>query len=154
VAARVGEPAPDFELPGSGDRTYRLVDYAGQELILAFYPGDFTTVCTRQFCSYRDQEPRLRELGVALLGVSPQAVDSHERFIAEHDLKLPLLADKDRSVAAAYGVKAGPLTRRAIFLIDADGVIRHRHITKLGLSFQGVDEIEQAVHAARSAATD
>lgn len=150
MAAKVGEPAPEFVLPGSGGRTYRLSDYRGRELILAFYPGDFTAVCTRQFCSYRDDEPRLRELGVHLLGISPQAVDSHERFIAEHDLKVPLLADEDRAVAAAYGVRAGPLVRRAIFLIDPEGIVRHRDIPKLGLSYQDVGDIEKAVAKART----
>ncbi len=143
--AEVGDPAPDFELPGTGGRTYRLSDFRGARLILAFYPGDFTTVCTRQFCSYRDEGGRLDSLGAAVLGISPQSVDSHERFRTEHDLNVPLLADEDRTVAKAYGVTAGPVVRRSIFLIDEEGVVRYRHVAKLGLSFQGVDDLERAV---------
>src|SRR3954454_7522700 len=101
-----GDPAPDFELPGTGGKTYRLSDYRGQKLILAFYPGDFTAVCTKQFCSYRDQSDRLDGLGVEVLGISPQSVESHERFAEEKRLQVPLLADEDKAVARAYGVLA------------------------------------------------
>jgi peroxiredoxin Q/BCP len=143
----VGDRAPDFELPGTGDKTYKLSDYRGRKVILAFYPGDFTTVCTKQFCSYRDQSERLDGLGADVLGISPQSVDSHERFTEEKKLNVPLLADEDKSVAKAYGVLAGPMVRRAIFVIDEEGVVRHRKVTLVGLSFESVDDLEQAVAA-------
>jgi peroxiredoxin Q/BCP len=141
----VGDPAPDFELPGTGAKTYRLSDYRGRKLILAFYPGDFTVVCTRQFCSYRDQGERLGELGAEVLGISPQSVDSHERFTQEKSLNVPLLADEDKEVARAYGVVAGPMVRRAIFVIDEGGIVRHRKVTLAGLSYESVEDLEQAV---------
>ena len=143
----VGDPAPDFELPGTGDRTYRLSDYRGRRLILAFYPGDFTAVCTRQFCSYRDQGERLDSLGAEVLGISPQSVESHERFAEEERLNVPLLADEDKAVARAYGVLAGPLVRRAIFVIDEQGVVRHRKVTLAGLTYESVDDLERALAA-------
>lgn len=143
----VGDRAPDFELPGTGGKTYKLSDYRGRKVILAFYPGDFTTVCTKQFCSYRDQGERLDGLGADVLGISPQSVDSHERFTEEKKLNVPLLADEGKSVAKAYGVLAGPMVRRAIFVIDEEGVIRHRKVTLMGLSFESVDDLEQAVAA-------
>ena len=83
---REGDRAPDFELEGTGSRTYRLADYRGEGLILAFYPGDFTPVCTKQFCSYRDDSDRIQALGVPMLGISPQSVESHERFVTENGL--------------------------------------------------------------------
>jgi peroxiredoxin Q/BCP len=141
----VGDPAPDFELPGTGGKTYRLSDYRGRKVILAFYPGDFTAVCTKQFCSYRDQGDRLDELGADMLGISPQSVDSHERFTEEKRLNVPLLADEDKGVAKAYGVLAGPMVRRAIFVVDERGIVRHRKVTLVGLSFESVDDIEQAL---------
>ena len=113
-------------------------------MILAFYPGDFTAVCTKQFCSYRDDGERIDRLGAEMLGISPQSVDSHERFTSEHGLNVPLLADEDRSVAKAYGVTAGPLVRRSIFLIDEEGVIRYRHVARLGLGYKDVDDLEQS----------
>jgi peroxiredoxin Q/BCP len=143
----VGDPAPGFELPGTGGKTYRLSDYAGHKVILAFYPGDFTAVCTKQFCSYRDQGERLDKLGADVLGISPQSVDSHERFTEEKRLNVPLLADEDKSVAKAYGVLAGPMVRRAIFVIDEAGIVRHRKVTLIGLGFESVDDLEQAVAA-------
>jgi peroxiredoxin Q/BCP len=145
----VGDAAPDFELPGTGDKTYKLSDYRGRKLILAFYPGDFTAVCTKQFCSYRDQGERLDQLGADVLGISPQSVDSHERFTEEKKLNVPLLADEDKAVAKAYGVLAGPMVRRAIFVIDEEGVVRHRKVTLVGLSFESVDDLEQAIAALR-----
>jgi thioredoxin-dependent peroxiredoxin len=143
----VGDTAPDFELPGTGGKTYKLSDYRGRKVILAFYPGDFTAVCTKQFCSYRDQGERLDQLGADVLGISPQSVDSHERFTEEKKLNVPLLADEDKAVAKAYGVLAGPMVRRAIFVIDEAGVVRHRKVTLVGLSFESVDDLEQAVAA-------
>src|ERR1700710_2409940 len=107
----VGDAAPDFELPGTGGKTYRLADYRGRKLVLAFYPGDFTPTCTKQFCSYRDQGEKLDGLGAEVLGISPQSVESHERFSQEKSLNVPLLADEDKSVAQACGVLAGTIVR-------------------------------------------
>jgi peroxiredoxin Q/BCP len=157
----VGDPAPDFELPGTGGRTYRLSGYRGRKMILAFYPGDFTTVCTKQFCSYRDEGERLGNLGADVLGISPQSVDSHERFAEEERLNVPLLADEDLAVARRYGVTGwlGPLARfteledtpggryvmRAIFVVDEEGIVRYRHVSRTGSTFQSVDDLERAL---------
>lgn len=143
--ASVGSPAPDFELPGTGGRTYRLADYRGGKLVLAFYPGDFTPTCTRQFCSYRDEGERLDRLGAEVLGISPQSVDSHERFMREKSLNVPLLADEDRRVARAYGVAAGPLVRRAVFIVDEEGIVRHRKVSLVGLGYESVEDLERAL---------
>jgi thioredoxin-dependent peroxiredoxin len=146
--AREGDPAPEFELPGTGGSTYRLADYRGRKVVLVFYPGDFTPVCTRQFCSYRDEGERLDAIDAAVLGISPQSVDSHERFAREKSLNVPLLADEDKAVARAYGIVAGPIVRRATFVIDEEGTIRHRKVALAGLSFDTVADIEAAVAAA------
>ena len=143
----VGDAAPDFELPGTGGKTYKLSDYRGRKVIIAFYPGDFTVVCTKQFCSYRDDSERLDQLGADVLGISPQSVESHERFTEEKRLNVPLLADEDKSVARAYGVLAGPMVRRAIFIVDEEGVVRHRKVTLAGLTYESVGDLEQALSA-------
>ena len=143
----VGDAAPDFELPGTGGKTYRLADYRGRKLVLAFYPGDFTAVCTKQFCSYRDNGEQLDKLGAEVLGISSQSVESHERFSEEKRLNVPLLADEDKSVARAYGVLTGPMVRRAIFVIDEEGIVRYRKVSLTGLSYQSVDDLQRAVAA-------
>jgi thioredoxin-dependent peroxiredoxin len=141
-----GDKAPEFELEGTGSRTYRLRDYLGPGVILAFYPGDFTPVCTKQFCSYRDDRDRIEDLGMPLVGISPQSVESHERFTGEHGLTVPLLSDPDKRVAHAYGVVGpGGFIRRAIFLIDRDGVVRYRHVALFGLRYEDVGDLERAV---------
>jgi thioredoxin-dependent peroxiredoxin len=140
-----GDRAPEFELPGTGGKTYCLADYRGRKLVLAFYPGDFTAVCTKQFCSYRDQSDKLDELGADVLGISPQSVESHERFVEEKRLNVPLLADEDKGVARAYGVLAGPMVRRAVFVIDEEGIVRYRKVTLAGLTYESVDDLQRAV---------
>jgi thioredoxin-dependent peroxiredoxin len=159
----VGDLAPDFELPGTGGRTYRLSEYRGRNVVLAFYPGDATRVCTAQFCSYRDEEDRLDRLDAEVLGISPQSVDSHERWAREKSLNVPLLADEDLAVSKAYGVTGwvGPLGKlagldetpggryvmRSIFVVDGEGIVRYRHVSRTGSSSQTVDDLEQAVAA-------
>jgi thioredoxin-dependent peroxiredoxin len=145
---QVGQSAPPFQLEGTGSRTYALDDYAGRRLILAFYPGDFTPVCTKQFCSYREDGDRIESLGVEMLGISPQSVESHEKFIVKHGLTVPLLADPDKRVARAYGVVGpGGFIRRSIFLIDGEGIVRYRHVALFGLRHQDVGDLERAVEA-------
>jgi peroxiredoxin Q/BCP len=146
----VGDTAPEFALAGTGGRTYRLSEYRGRWVILAFYPGDFTPVCTRQFCSYRDGDDRLDELGVEVLGISPQSIDSHDRFTAKHDLTVPLLADEDRAVIRAYGVGApGGIVRRSIFIVDPEGIVRYRHIAWLGLHYKDIGALSEALATVR-----
>jgi peroxiredoxin Q/BCP len=149
----VGDTAPDFELTGTGDRTYRLADFRGRWLVLAFYPGDFTPVCTRQFCSYRDAADRLDDLDAEVLGISPQSLDSHERFRAQYGLTVPLLADPDRRTIRAYGVLGpGGLVRRSIFIVDPAGVVRYRHVALLGLHYKDVEALKRSLREARDEA--
>jgi peroxiredoxin Q/BCP len=149
----VGDRAPDFELMATGGRTVRLADFRGRWLVLAFYPGDFTPVCTRQFCSYRDAADRLDRLDAEVLGISPQTLDSHERFRAKHGLTVPLLADPNRDMIRAYGV-LGPrgVVRRSIFIVDPEGVVRYRQVALLGLRYQGIEGLRKSLERARAEA--
>jgi peroxiredoxin Q/BCP len=142
---RVGEAAPDFELPGT-DGPFRLSDHRGERVVLLFYPGDNTPVCTKQFCSYRDRPEELADLAATVVGISSQDLDSHREFIAKHSLNVPLLADTDKQVARSYSAYAPGLgVKRAVIVIDEEGVVRHRHDHLLGLDYQSVDELRAAL---------
>ena len=146
-APQVGDAAPDFELPGTGG-TFRLSDHRGERVVLLFYPGDDTPVCTKQFCSYRDRADDMSGLDATVVGISHQDLDSHQRFSARHGLTVPLLADVDKAVAKAYGVAAPVLgTRRGAIVIDEAGIVRHRHVHALGLDYQDADDLQAALAA-------
>jgi peroxiredoxin Q/BCP len=148
----VGEQAPDFELAGT-DGTFRLSDHRGERVVLLFYPGDETMVCTKQFCSYRDRAEDFAALDATVVGISSQDLDSHAAFTAKHSLNVPLLADTDSAVAKAYSAHAGRLgTKRAVIVIDEQGVVRDRHDHLLGLDYQSVDELKSALASIPSAA--
>jgi thioredoxin-dependent peroxiredoxin len=141
----VGEPAPDFELAGTDGR-FRLSDHRGERVVLLFYPGDNTAVCTKQFCSYRDNAEAFGALDATVVGISSQSVESHQGFSAEHDLNVPLLADEGGEVAKQYDAYAPVVgTKRAVIIVDEDGVVRHRHDHLLGLDFQSVADLREAL---------
>ena len=140
----IGTEAPDFVLEGTspeGRQSYVLSDLRGRPVVLAFYPGDETPVCTRQLCSYQDDMGRFAEFDALVLGISPQNLDSHERFAARRGLTFPLLADPDKTVARLYGVTGTLGIKRAVFVLDAEGVVRWKHVAALGLSYQDADTI-------------
>ena len=145
----VGDRAPAFTLPGTGGKEYSLADYAGQPVVLVFYPGDDTPVCTRQLNSYNDDMSEFDGVGAQVLGISSQDVASHEQFSAKHGFSFPLLADVDKRVAGEYGT-LGPLgfPRRSVFVIDAGGVIRYAHRAIAGLTYRPVNELVDAVRSA------
>ncbi|MCW2615637.1 MAG: alkyl hydroperoxide reductase/Thiol specific antioxidant/Mal allergen [Frankiales bacterium] len=142
---RTGDPAPDFTLPAwtsDGASELTLSAQRGAPVVLAFYPGDDTPVCTKQLCSYQDDLSLLTDLGASLWGVSTQDIASHERFAAKRGLTFPLLADTDKRVHTAYGAKGiGPLTKRAVVVVDADGVVRYHHASQLGLTYKDTEAI-------------
>jgi len=143
--AATGEEAPDFELPGT-EGTFRLSDHRGERVVMLFYPGDDTPVCTKQFCSYRDRADDFAALDATVVGISAEDLDSHESFREKYGLNVPLLADVDSSVAKSYGAHAPVVgTRRAVVIVDGEGVVRHRHDHTLGLDFQSVDDIAAAL---------
>ena len=137
---RVVTLAPDFTLPAwtpDGRTELTLSEQRGAPVVLAFYPGDDTLVCTKQLCSYQDDLDLLTGLGAVLWGISAQDLDSHERFAAKRGLRFPLLADVDKRVHRLYGT-AGPLglPRRAVFVVGPDGELAWKHVSTLGLTYQ------------------
>ena len=141
----VGAEAPDFELDGTEGR-FRLSDHRGERVVLLFYPGDFTPVCTKQFCSYAERAEDMSSLDATVVGISDQDIDSHSKFVDENGIPVPLLTDPDKKVAKAYGASAPVVgTRRATVIVDAAGKIAYKHVHTLGLDFQTVDDIREAL---------
>lgn len=141
----INSPAPDFTLPAwtaDGATTLTLSEQRGTPVVLAFYPGDDTPVCTRQLCSYQDDLRVLSDLGAVLWGISSQDVASHERFAAKRGLTFPLLADVDKAVHGMYGAKGLlGLPKRAVVVVDPNGDIAWQHVSTLGLTYQDTDTI-------------
>lgn len=150
-------PAPDFTLKGlrlDGGEVryddYRLSAHRGQPIVLAFYPGDDTAVCTKQLCAYSSGLEEFTGLGATVWGISRQDLASHERFARKHHLRMPLLADTDGSAVAAYGIGLGGSLRRAVFVIDADGVLRWKHVALVGLTYRNVQTVTARLAALTS----
>ncbi len=142
MSVGVGDQAPDFTLPGTGGAEVSLHDFRGRPVVLVFYPGDDTPVCTKQLNSYNDELAQFEALDAQVIGISAQGVDSHERFSGKHGFGFPLLADTDKKVAALYGT-LGPIgfPRRSVFIVDAQGVVRYAHRAIAGLTFRPVGEL-------------
>ena len=98
-----GKPAPAFSLEDGAGKTVSLADFAGKHVILYFYPKDDTPGCTKEACGFRDAWKMLQKLGVTVLGVSPDAGASHQKFAAKYKLPFPLLSDPDKKVMTKYG---------------------------------------------------
>jgi thioredoxin-dependent peroxiredoxin len=128
-----GDPAPDFALPDQNGDPVKLSDFRGREVLLYFYPKADTPGCTSQSCSVRDALPKLRELDIAAIGISPDTPKKQARFDTKYMLGFPLLSDPDHTVAEAYGVwgeksmygKKYMGIVRSSFLVDDEGKIRH-----------------------------
>ena len=149
--AQVGAQAPDFTLKDGQGAEWRLADRRGQVTVLLFYPGDETPVCTRQMCSVRDRWGDYSELGAEVVGISTDTVESHRQFAEHHGLPLRLLADTGGHVSKAYNATSWLPNRsaRAVFVIDARGVIRYRKVQPLSMFRPNDDEIIAAIRAAQ-----
>ncbi len=155
MSVGVGDRAPQFTLPGTAPgnrpdggtvRDYALSEFAGKPIVIAFYPGDDTSVCTKQLNDYNDGMEAFNDLDAQILGISSQDVESHDRFSSKYGFKFPLLADVDKSVAREYGT-LGPIgfPRRSVFVVDASGVIRYAHRAIAGLTYRPASELVEVL---------
>ena len=148
--ARVGALAPDFTLRDAEGKEWRLSDQRGQTVVLLFYPGDETPICTRQLCSVRDRWEDYAATGAEVVGISTNTVESHKAFAGHHNLPLRLLSDADGEARRAYGAFSliPNKTARSVFVIDAAGIIRYRKVQPLGLFRPKDDEIIEEIRKA------
>ena len=152
---REGSAAPDFALLDGDGAEWRLADNRGRVVVLLFYPGDETPICTRQMCAVRDRWEDYAATGAEVVGISTNTAESHKSFAEHHDLPLRLLADVDRKVADLYGARSlipGKVAR-SVFVIDANGIIRYRDVRPLGLFRPKDDDIIRAIRDAAGGAS-
>ena len=150
---QVGALAPDFTLNDGDGEGWRLLDHRGQVVVLLFYPGDETPICTRQMCSVRDRWDDYAATGAEVVGISTDSVESHKKFALHHSLPLRLLSDESGAIANMYGARSlipGKVAR-SVFVIDAEGIIRYRDVRPLGLFRPKDDEVIKAILGARGA---
>lgn len=152
MAVAIGATAPDFTLwatDGTPEsrREVSVHGLRGTPVVLVFYPADSSPVCTIQLTAYTNDIRRFADLGAQVLALSPQSLDDHEHFAAVNGgFAFPLVADRDKVAAEAYGV-LGPLGfyKRCVFVIDAEGIVRYAHRSTAGLTFRPVEEIVAAL---------
>lgn len=142
----VGSVAPDFTLPSTGGKSFQLAQFRGQAVVLVFYPGDETPVCTKQLCSYNNELQQFADVNAQILAISSQDVASHEAFSAKRGFKFPLLADTDKSVANLYSVIGlFGIPRRSVFVVDPQGIVKYANRALLGVTYRPVRELIEAV---------
>lgn len=144
---KVGDRAPNFVLEDDQGRSFELGEQAGKKVLLVFYPGDDTPVCTRQLCDYRDGIEAFEGLGVEVVGISGDDGESHRRFRDKYDLPFTLLSDPGLKVAEAYDSKGLLGMKRSVFLVDEAGVIRYRHVESVALFRRSREELLEAIAA-------
>jgi peroxiredoxin Q/BCP len=142
---KVNDKAPQFVLPDDQGGQFSLAEQAGQKILLVFYPGDNTPVCTKQLCDYRDGVEAFAGLGVQVVGISDDSAESHRKFRQKYDLPFTLLSDPGLEVAALYDSKGMLGMKRSVFLVDEAGVIRYLHIESVALFRRKREELLDAI---------
>jgi len=142
---QVNEKAPDFTLNDADGKPFNLRQNAGDRLLLVFYPGDNTPVCTKQLCDYRDGIEAFAELGVTVVGISPDDAESHQRFREKHKLPFVLLSDPELAVAEQYDCKALIGMKRGVFLLDEGQIVRYRHVEAVAMFRRRREELLEAI---------
>lgn len=155
MALRVGQKAPPFDVTSSSGRRLALADFAGKKnVVLYFYPADFTLVCTRETCGFRDAYEELASHDTEVIGVSRDSNTSHERFAQEYNVPFDLVADEDRALAKSFGATGWlhdrlGMTRRVTYVIDKKGEIAGVFTSALSAAahVRGVRELVQKLSA-------
>ena len=148
---KINDPAPDFTLKDGNGNDWTLSDHRGKPVVLMFYPGDNTPVCTKEMCSVRDHWSEYQATGAEVVGVSTNSVESHGKFAGKYDLPLRLLSDSDGKVRDMYGANSllPGRTARAEFVIDPNGRIAYQKVRPIGLFRPADSDILEAIRKAQ-----
>ena len=150
---RVGDKAPDFTLPDIDLKPRSLKDFAGNKVVLAFFVGAFTSVCTKEMCAFRDSMARLIHLKAQVIGISVNDPFSNKEFAEKNRLTFPILSDYNREAIKTYnleapdfgGLKGYTVAKRSIFVLDKKGIIRYTWITENPTIEPNYDAMEKAL---------
>lgn len=148
---KVGDNAPDFALKDSDGNDWKLSEQRGKVVVLLFYPGDNTPVCTRQLCSVRDNWEDYQKSGAEVVGISTDSADSHKEFAGKYDLPLTLLADEKGETLEKYDMRSWLPNRsaRGVVVIDKNGIVRYHQVQMLSLLRPKDTEILEAIKNAQ-----
>ena len=147
----LNSPAPDFSLPDGEGNQWRLSEHRGKVVVLLFYPGDETPICTAQLCSVRDRWEDYVATGAEVVGISKDSVESHRKFAEHHELPLRLLSDLNGEISELYGARSlipGKVAR-SVFVIDPEGILRYADVRPLGLFKPKDDAMIAEIRAAQ-----
>ncbi len=148
---QVGEKAPDFTLIDANRKSRSLKEFQGQKVVLAFFVGAFTSVCTKEMCAFRDSMARLIDLKAQVIGLSVNDPFTNKAFAEKNQLTFPILSDVNREIVRLYnleapdfaGIKGYSVAKRSIFVLDRNGVVRYTWITEDPTVEPNYDKIEQ-----------
>ncbi|MDH7594543.1 MAG: peroxiredoxin [Candidatus Bathyarchaeia archaeon] len=150
---KIGQKAPDFTLTGTDMKPHGLKDYLSQNVVLAFFPGAFTSVCTKEMCTFRDALARLNSLKAQVIGISVNDPFANKAFAEKNLLNFPLLCDYNREVVKLYdvamtdfaGLKGYTVAKRSIFIIDKKGIVRYVWVSENPALEPNYQEIEKTL---------
>ena len=138
MAINVGSKAPEFALFDTNNKSRSLSEFRGKNIVLAFYPGAFTGVCTKELCTFRDAMSNFNNLNAQVVGISVDAPFANKAFATQNNLQFPLLSDYSREVSKEYGgvhedfagMKGYSVSKRAVFIIDAKGNVKYMWVSE------------------------
>ena len=153
MAVEIGQAAPDFTLHDTGLQQRSLSEFKGKNVVLAFFPGAFTGVCTTEMCTFRDQTDQFNSLNAQVLGISVDPPFSQKAWADQHNLTFPILSDFGRQVVKQYGVPLPNMARmegyvaaqRAVFIADKDGVVCYKWVADSPANEPDYDEIRRTL---------
>ncbi len=151
MAAEVGQPAPNFTAYDTGLKAVELSEFRGKNVVLAFFPGAFTGVCTQEMCNFRDRSDKFNQLNAQVIGISVDPPFSQKAWSDQNGLNFPLVSDFSRQVVEAYGVAlpnfAGMggyvASQRAVFIVDKEGTVRYKWVGSSPAVEPDYDEVQR-----------
>lgn len=155
MALKVGDKAPDFSLMDADRKERTLKEFLGKKTVIAFFPGAFTGVCTKEMCAFRDSLAQLNAVQAQVVAISVDSPFANKAFADQNKLSFPILSDHSRSVAKQYvgvyedfaGVKGYTAAKRSVFLLDAQGVVKYCWVTEAPGTEPPYDEVQKAAAA-------